>query len=394
MNPSGPLNSVHVCMLVLNEVRHDARVLKEAECLEAAGARVQIIGMSSADRVDPSDLPHGVALVPSQRRSSVGFGPLRFAMNLGHELSFQGGLARRAAATGADVYHCHDLQTVWAGLRAAGGRARVVYDSHELFTERVGIRPWRAMVLGSYERYALKKVDLVIAASELRARIMVREYGAPRLPVTIMNVTRLSEVVETSPPEAIEARRAISASHVILYQGGLTPGRGLEGIIDGVGLLPDNYALVLMGGGHLQGELAGRIRAAGLGRRVHFWPAVLPEEVMAWAAVADAGVVSYLPICRNNIYCAPNKLSEYAAAGLPVLGADLVGLRWFMDRYDVGEIFHPGDAASFAAAARRLLEDPQRTRRARTQSRRLLEDVHWEAQAARLVQSYRAMLDN
>lgn len=395
MDPSRPLGSVHVCMLVLNEVRHDARVLKEAECLEAAGARVQIIGMSSTDQVDLPDrldLADRVTFVPSQRRSSVGFGPLRFAMNLGRELSFQRGLASRAAATGADVYHCHDLQTVWAGLHAAGGRARVVYDSHELFTERVGIAPWRAVVLGRYERYALHKVDLVIAASEPRARIMYRDYGAPRLPVTILNTTRLSEAVDAPHPDAVEARRAISASHLILYQGGLHRGRGLGSVIDGLALLPESYALVLMGSGHLHGELTDRIRASGLGDRVCLWPAVPPNHVMAWAAVADAGVVSYLPICRNNIYCAPNKLSEYAAAGLPVLGADLVGLRWFTDRYDVGELFKPGNAASFAAAARRLLEDPERTSRAQKATRRLLEDMHWEDQAARLVQSYAEML--
>jgi len=392
MDQSGPLGRVNVCMLVLDDVQHDTRVLKEAECLEAAGARVQIIGMSDTDRVDLPDLPSRVSFVPSQRRSRLGFPPLRFAMDLGYELSFQRDLARRAAATRADVYHCHDLQTVWAGLRAAGRRAHVVYDSHELFTERVGIAPWRAVVLGRYERYALHRVSLVIAASELRARIMHREYGAPRLPVTILNAARLSEAIDAPHPGAVEARRAIAAPHVILYQGGLHRGRGLGAVIDGLELLPQGYALVLMGGGHFRGELADRIRASGLGDRVHLWPAVPPSEVVAWAAAADAGVVSYLPVCRNSIYCAPNKLSEYAAAGLPVLGADLIGLRWYTDRYDVGEVFTPGDAASFAAAARRLLEDPQRSGRARAESRRLLSDVHWEDQADRLVRSYAQML--
>jgi glycosyltransferase involved in cell wall biosynthesis len=379
-------------MLVLNDVRHDARVLKEAECLEGAGAQVQILGMAGSARVEPPDLPQQVRLVPPQRRSTVGLGPVRHALDLGYELQFQRRLARRAAATRADVYHCHDLQTVWAGLRAAGRRARVVYDSHELFTERVGIRPWRAVLFGGYERYVLQQVDLVIAASVPRARIMHREYGAPRLPVTIMNTARLSEAVSAPHPAAAAARRAIAAPHVIMYQGGLHPGRGLGAVIDAFALLPDSYHLVLMGAGQLHDALDSRIRAGGLGDRVHLWPAVPPDEVVAWTAAADAGVITYLPICRNNIYCAPNKLSEYAAAGLPMLAADLAGVRWFTDRYDLGELFTPGDAASFAAAVRRLLEDPARVGRARAAAQRMLADFHWEDQAARLVRSYAEML--
>jgi glycosyltransferase involved in cell wall biosynthesis len=393
MDLTGQLSDVAVCMLVLNDVQHDSRVLKEAACLSAAGAQVQIIGMESPGGQTSPGLPDGVRLVAPQRRSRVGPASLRGLADLSHELTFQRALASQAAATRADVYHCHDLLTVWAGLRAAGGRARVVYDSHELFTERVGITPWRALLLGCYERYALHQVDLVIAASEPRARIMHWEYGAPRLPVSIVNAVPLSEAVEVPHPKALRARREIDASHVIIYQGGLHPGRGLEAVIDGLALLPDGYTLVLMGTGQLQGELAERIRARGLTGRVHLWPAVPTDEVAAWAAAADAGVVTYLPTCRNNIYCAPNKVSEYAAAGLPVLGADLVGLREYTDRYEMAELFEPGDAASFAAAARRLLADPARVRRARAESRRLLQEVHWEDQAARLVAAYREMLD-
>lgn len=390
--PHHKLSDLHVCMLVLTDVQHDARVLKEAACLEAAGARVEIIGMRTADVSQPSASVHGVTLVEPQRRAGAGPAPVRLALDLGYEVAFQRDLARRAAATGASVFHCHDLQTVWAGLHAARGHAKVVYDAHELFTERVGIQPWRALMFGIYERYALHRVDLVIAASELRARIMHREYGAPRLPVTIANATRLTDAVEAPHPDAVRAREAIVAPHVILYQGGLHSGRGLEAVMDGLSLLPDSYALVLMGAGHLQGGLAARIQRLGLADRIHLWPAVAYEDVMAWSAAADAGLVTYLPVCRNNIYCAPNKLSEYAAAGLPVLGADLAGLRWYTDRYDVAEHFHPGDPASFAAAAQRLLEDPVRVARAHAESQRLLEDVHWEDQAARLVRAYADMI--
>jgi glycosyltransferase involved in cell wall biosynthesis len=353
---------------------------------------VQIIGMSSTQQVNRSNLPDHVMLVKPQRSSEVGFWPLRVGLDIAREVLFHRGLAATAAATGADVYHCHDLHTVWAGLHASGGRAHVVYDSHELFTERVGIRPWRAKLFRWYERWALAQVDLVIAASEPRASIMHHEYGAPRLPVTIANAAKLSERVSEPALAAVTARRAIDAEHVILYQGGLMCGRGIEAVIDAMALLPASYSLVLMGPGSLHGAFAEQVRVGGLEDRVHIWPTVRPDEVVGWAAAADAGVITYLPTCRNNAYCAPNKLSEYAAAALPILGADLPGLRVYLDEFDMGELFIPGDPRSFAAAARRLLEDDQRTERARQAAQRLLVAVNWESQAERLVQSYRVML--
>ncbi len=387
-----PLRDVKVCMLVLNEVRHDARVLKEAAVLEAAGAQVCIIGMSSTREVKRPNLPERVSLVPGQESSTLGPWPLRLVLNAGHEVLFHRGLAASAAATRADVYHCHDLHTVWAGLHAAQGRAKVVYDSHELFTERSGIKPWRARLFRWYERRILSEVDLVIAASEPRARIMWKEYGAPRLPLTIANAAKLSERVSEPAPAAVRARRAISAPHVILYQGGLMQGRGIEAVIDSLGLLPETYHLVLMGPGALRGAFAERVDAAGLSERVHLWPTVRPEEVVAWAAAADAGVVTYLPTCRNNEYCAPNKLSEYAAAGLPILGADLPGLRSYLHEYNMGELFTPGHARSFAAAARRLLENDGGLEAASRAAHRFLAAVNWESQGQRLVRAYEDML--
>ncbi len=419
-------------MLVLNDVRHDARVLKEAQCLRGAGARVDILGMGLEQEAEsraattpapsaPANMAQGsswavgaadrVRLLAPMSRSEVAWPPLRLAQNLGHELRFQLELARRAAALRAHVYHCHDLQTLWAGLRAAaavgasgrrscqgtGGpwltsRPRVVYDSHELFTERVGIAPWRAVLLRGYERHAMARVDLIIAASELRASIMHRDYGAPRLPITIINAARQSEAVDVPHPDALRARELITARHLILYQGGLHPGRGLEALIHGLALLPPEYGLAIMGAGRLGGELAARARARELEDRVHHWPPVAPNDVVAWAAAADAGVVTYLPTCRNNIYCAPNKLSEYAAAGLPVIGADLAGLRHFTDSHDLAELFRPGDPRSFASAARRLLGDSNRARAASVASRLMLREVCWESQARRLLRAYRRML--
>ena len=38
----------------------------------------------------------------------------------------------------------------------------------------------------------------------------------------------------------------------------------------------------------------------------------------------------------NALYCAPNKIFEYAGFGIPMIGTDVLGLREPFERYDIG----------------------------------------------------------
>jgi hypothetical protein len=47
---------------------------------------------------------------------------------------------------------------------------------------------------------------------------------------------------------------------------------------------------------------------------------------LAVTAQAFAGIISYTRTSLNNLFCAPNKMWEYAGAGVPMLCDDLPGL--------------------------------------------------------------------
>jgi hypothetical protein len=56
--------------------------------------------------------------------------------------------------------------------------------------------------------------------------------------------------------------------------------------------------------------------------RVLFLEAIDESELVTAAAEFDVGLVPYTPTGLNYSNCCPNKLSQYMAAGLPILAVE------------------------------------------------------------------------
>lgn len=84
---------------------------------------------------------------------------------------------------------------------------------------------------------------------------------------------------------------------------------------------------------------------------IDFIPA---PEYLAITKNATMGILSYDPTSINNAYCAPNKLFEYAAYGLPMLGNDIPGLKYMLEYYHAGEIMDETSISSIKGAIRQI----------------------------------------
>jgi glycosyltransferase involved in cell wall biosynthesis len=290
----------------------------------------------------------------------------------------------------ADVYHAHDLEALIPAWIASKLLSRqVIYDSHELFTERPIEFPgiWRRI-----ERFLLKRVDEVIAASPERAEIMHREYGSPRLPSVLINC----------PPKEFRHSRSslrdvlpgdMRSKNLILYQGGLSPNRCLEDLTLAAKYFDDDNVLVFLGNSNdfSRSVLCGLIKANALEEKVIFIPGVDSNELTSFISSADLGVVIYRNNCRNNYYCAPNKLFDYCMAGLPMIGCDFPPLRSFQEQYGIIRLFDPENPTSIAKTVNEYLRDKP----AYAQAKRRIQDVaskyNWENECTKLINIYDAI---
>jgi glycosyltransferase involved in cell wall biosynthesis len=303
--------------------------------------------------------------------------------------------AAAAVVPDADVHHGHDVTGLVAAVAgAADGGARIVYDSHELYVEsgrhaRQGrlARRW----MRSQERRLADRVDVLVTVNRTLEQTLRLRLGIDRSIVVHNAPPRW-----TPPPERPDLLRSrlglAAATPIVLYHGGFTAERGLLQLVDALGrpALQDAH-LVLLGGGPLRDAIIAR--AVPIADRVHLLDAVPPDELAAWVASADVGVMPNQPVNANERLSTPNKLFESIAVGLPVVSSDFTERRRIiMDDPDgpLGAMCDPTDPASIASAIRAILAlGPDASADLR---RRILRAAHerwnWETEGARLVELY------
>jgi len=257
--------------------------------------------------------------------------------------------------------------------------ARLVYDAHEFwpfsFPIFVGTDEEQAWV--RIERLLVRETDARLAVSTGLAEEMGETYGAPFQ--AIPNAVPLAE--SPTPP----ARRVRTDGKVeFLFLGGFAPDRGILQLIQAWPQTPSTCILTLQGpDSHYKQEMLAAAKATGLvGARIMFPAPVAEAELVARAAQADVGLIPYEPTLINHIHCSPNKLSQYMAAGLPILAN---GTRFVSDtisKAGCGVIVDFAKPGLLAAEVAQLASDPERRRQLGANARRGFEDFfHWEIYA-------------
>ncbi len=392
---------VRTLLLVRTGASHDARVLRAARVAErTVGGGTLIVGVATADAPAGETTVEGVRVLRLSigRRGPVS-GSVALAAPAAPAAPSPGASAGRLAwrtrskrvLSGASfawqalavarrerpaLVQANDWNTMWCALaiKLTCG-ARVVYDTHELWPDRNGRWEWRWWLLAS-EALFVRAADAVIAASPGYADALAERYRVER-PTTIRNIPENVAPVAAggSPLQASGNGHADRSSNghtdpsgnsyppapregpLVVYVGGLMPGRGLEQTIDALALAPEvRLRAVGPGAQSYRASLIERAAAAGVGERLELEPPVPPAAVASVLREATAGLCLFQPMCRSYELGLPNKLFEYAAAGVPMLASDLPVMGTIVREERLGEVVHPSDPAGIAAGLRRLCE--------------------------------------
>ena len=221
--------------------------------------------------------------------------------------------ASRARASGAKILHCHSLPALPAAVLAARfGRARILYDAHELESKRANMSKARQQGAATLERLLMHFVDEVLVVSPSIKDHYERAYPQK----TISLFMNLPSERGLGPGVNVRERFGIPPEHkTLIYVGALAPMRGIDHAVEAVRSLED-WHCVFLGSGSLEAE----IRNAAISHtRIHYHPPVAEKDIVHTVATAD---LSYSVIdCSAESYrlALPNKLFQSLAAGVPVL---------------------------------------------------------------------------
>ena len=114
----------------------------------------------------------------------------------------------------------------------------------------------------------------------------------------------------------------IRESRIIIYQGLISSDRDLEKLAYALRDLDKDYSLLLMGK-EVTESISKLQSIYPKTYYVGYIPAPLHLGVTSYGHI---GVANYDDSSLNNLFCAPNKIYEYAGFGIPVLGSSVPGL--------------------------------------------------------------------
>lgn len=331
-----------VYITVINDLATDQRVRRVADMLYSQGLEVTCIGRRLKDSPDLDHVPFKFM----RFRMFFTTGPLFYAcfnVRLLGSLLF----VRRPA-----LFISNDLDTLPATFLAARlRRIKLIYDSHELFTQVPElIHRKRVQTLWKrIEAIFVPRLDHAITVSYPIAEIYRRLYK------TRFKVVR-------NMPERREAeanpwiRKEYGDKSLIIYQGALNVGRGLELMIHAMDYLK-NAVFIIAGAGDIEAELRQLVAEKDLNDRVFFKGRLLPGELAPLTMSADLGISLEEDLGLNYRYALPNKLFDYIQCRIPVLCSALPEMSRIVETYGVGIATREKDPERLAEIMRYMLQE-------------------------------------
>lgn len=328
-----PLSSLRVIMAVTNDLVTDQRVDRSCMALTEAGCYVTLVGRK---------LPASQPVVRPYRTQRM---RLLFRRKALFYAEYNLRLFLRLLFARTDVVYANDTDTLLACFFAARLRGKALFfDAHEMFPE-VPELVGRQRVKRFWERieeYVLPKIarrDDMAAATVCHsiAEIYRKRYGikmAVVRNVPIRHGTAAGTKNTNTIQKALDGIR--NDRKILLYQGAVNVGRGIEAIMEAMPLL-DECHLLVAGVGDKYDEL--RSRADELAcDNITFLGRLEPSVLRELTCHADLGLSLLENRGLNYYYSFPNRIADFVQASVPVLATDFPEIRRIVETYGIGTL--------------------------------------------------------
>ncbi len=381
------MTKLNVLHLSHTDIGSDSRILKEMCAIAGMDSEPSVFGIgvkleegsSRTDSVEGIEI-HSITLSTRNWRWLPVM--VRHFCSL-VELTFK--MLRKAVAIKPNVIHCNDTLVLPLGvlLKLYTG-ATLIYDAHELESDRNGLTVTLGKLTLFVERMLWRFVDSLIVVSPSIATWYSNNIGSKDT-VIILNSPVLGSKDAKFNKDYLRNKYQIpSKAKVFLYIGILGEGRGIDLILEAFRRDDVSSHVVFLGYGPLKNYLSEESR---IGTNIHVHDAVPHEDVVSVAKSADVGLCLIQNVSLSDYYCLPNKLFEYCFAGLPVLASSFPDILEVVEKYDLGSCCELNSASIYKAI--KLLEDVGDLSAIDVDE---LYDLSWDAQADKLIKLYARLM--
>ena len=321
-------NRCRIIVSVTNDLVTDQRVHRACMAMHEAGYCVTLVGrrLQGSERVERPYRTQRIRLL--FKRKALFYA--EYNIRLFFKLLF----------SRADCFYANDTDTLLANYCAARIRGKALFfDAHEMFPEvpeLVG-RPAVKRVWQGIEDWILPRM----------ARRMKEQHGGGRMAAvtvcqSIADIYRERYGLEMGVVRNVPMRRrkaiatSIEKQNILLYQGAVNIGRGIEWVMDAMRYLPD-YRFVIAG----VGDVYDKLRAKNDADNVVFMGRLEPEKLYELTLSARLGISLLENRGLNYYYSLPNRIADFVQAGVPVLATDFPEIRRVVEGYGIGTLVPP-----------------------------------------------------
>ncbi|MGN7323461.1 glycosyltransferase [Bacillus altitudinis] len=284
-----------------------------------------------------------------------------------------------------DIYHSNDLNTLPQGVICAKfklfNRKKLIYDSHEVQTSRTG---YDSKLYGKMESFLLKFVDQMIVENHTRAKYNEDLYGF--YPKVVHNYP-FDQKKEIEKIDLHEILNISKDEKILLYQGGIQTGRGLENLVKAAPNFEEGI-LVFIGDGRIKESLMQLTEDMKLTDRVKFLPKVPLEDLPRYTKNAYLGFQVLNNVCFNHYSASSNKLFEYIMAGVPVIACDFPEIKKVVSSENIGVVVDSHDPISIAAGVNKLVLNPELRHQYSENCQQARLKYNWEQEKKSLLKVY------
>ena len=362
-----------IIFTVTNDLTYDQRMIRICSTLAANGFDVLLVG-----RTKPNSIPLST-YVFQQIRFNLWFTKgklfyLAYNIRLFFFLLFHR----------FDIIGSIDLDSLLAGFFAAKIKSKpCVFDAHEYFTEvpEVVNRRFTKSVWGFIGNWLIPKMDAAYTVSASLQNLFTKKYGID---------FKLVRNVSSKKNSVVPTKRDTKAPSkpILLYQGVLNEGRGLEGLIQAMQSI-EQAQLWLAGEGDLSVPLRQLVKDLKLENRVQFLGYLLPEELRAVTAQATIGLNLLENQGLSYYYSLANKTFDYIHAGLPAIHVAFPEYCIINEQLPIGILIPNLETDTLINAIQRLLTDAILYKQLQDNCEVAKSVYNWEQEAIQLVNIYK-----
>ncbi len=224
-----------------------------------------------------------------------------------------------------DALYLVDTDTLFAGgMSSFFKTSKFIFDSHEYFIEvpELQDRVMKKNIWKLIEKIFIPRMHLCITVNQSLSEILTREYKKEFFVIRNVPITRTK----------IEHN---STKKIIIYQGAINVGRGLECAIDAM-LHLEGFELHLYGKGDLMNVLKSKVENLCLSAKVFFFGNVNPDVLWQKTNEAYIGLNLLEASSKNYYYSLANKFFDYIHAEVPSVNMAFPEYENILSKHKVG----------------------------------------------------------